>query len=447
MSQQSSKIKRLVAALPSGTIPIGVGLFVNGLVTFVFLKLSAVAIEDSHERYLTTLWFLTFTLAPGLLLPLEQELGRAISARRHHGQGSLPVVQRAAVLASVLIGVAMTAALALGPLYMEAAFADSKAMLIIFAMSLPTYAAYYLFRGVLSGSHSFNSYGWLLAGEGILRIALCMVLMGLDLKHESYYAGTLVVAPLITLLIIAYRERKILEPGPQAQWSELTNALGLLILGQLLAQFLMNAAPLAVSYFTHNVSDPIVKASATHYSYGFLIARVPLYLFAAVQAALLPKLSRLVAAGRNADFNHGMKQLCLLIAGVTAIFTVGAGLLGPKVISTLYGPDYKLSHETFVLLGLACGAFMLATAFAQGLIAIAAYKDVVVSWLAGVIVFVALSGVGSDVQLRANLGFLGGSISAAGVAAILLHRNIRESKPNEIRIELERDDPELMVEP
>jgi O-antigen/teichoic acid export membrane protein len=436
---------RVSAALPAGTIPIGLGLFVNGLVTFVFLKMAYVAIQDDHERYLTTLWFLIFTLAPGLLLPLEQELGRAISARRHHGEGSRPVVQRAGIMGIAMIGTVATLALLLSPFYLDAMFSGSTAMLAIFVLGLPTYAVYYLFRGVLSGSHSFTSYGWLLAAEGFIRIGLCAVFLAMGANHESFYAATLIIAPLLTLAIIMRRERGILKPGPQAMWSELTNALGWLVLAQLFAQFLMNAAPLSVSYLTHDGTES-ERLVATHYGLGFLIARVPLYLFAAVQAALLPKLARLIAAGFVDDFKAGMRQLYLMIGAVTVAFSLGAAVFGPTVIKTLYGPEYDLSNQTFLMLGLASGAFMFATAFVQGLIAIAKYRDVAFAWVCGAIGFAVALNFGNDVIYRANAGFLVGSITAAAVGAFRLSIRLKQHTPGPHR-ELERDDPEMFIEP
>jgi O-antigen/teichoic acid export membrane protein len=444
MSGLSERVKRASAALPAGTIPIGLGLFVNGVVTFVFLKLAYTAIDDDHERYLTTLWFLIFTLAPGLLLPLEQELGRAISARRHHGEGSLPVVKRAGALGGTMIGVVVLIALALSPFYIDTAFAGSTAMLAVFLLGLPTYALYYLFRGVLSGSHSFASYGWLLAAEGFIRIGLCIIFLIFGATHESFYASTLVLAPLMTLAILARRERGILKPGPVARWAELTNALGWLVIAQVFAQFLMNAAPLAVSLLTHEGTDE-ERAVATHYGLGFLVARVPLYLFAAVQAALLPKLSRLIAGGFVTEFKAGMRQLYAVIAGVTVVFSFGAYLFGPGVIETLYGPEYVLSSQTFIALGLASGAFMFATAFAQGLIAIAKYRDVAFAWAVGAITFVGTITIGDDVIMRANMAFLAGSTAAAVTGAWRLSVRLKQHVPGP-HLELERDDPELVVE-
>ena len=41
-----------------------------------------------------SMWFATFALAPGFFLPLEQELGRALSYRRAADEGAHPVVRK-----------------------------------------------------------------------------------------------------------------------------------------------------------------------------------------------------------------------------------------------------------------------------------------------------------------------------------------------------------------
>ena len=50
-----------------------------------------------------------------------------------------------------------------------------------------------------------------------------------------------------------------------------------------------------------------------------IIARIPLFLFQAVQAALLPKLSALASAGRFDEFRIGFRKLVAVVAGVGAV--------------------------------------------------------------------------------------------------------------------------------
>ena len=70
-----------------------------------------------------------------------------------------------------------------------------------------------------------------------------------------------------------------------------------------------------------------------------LLARIPLFLFQAVQAALLPRLSRLAARNEIAEFRSGFARLMKLVLLVGVVGTAGAFLLGPLVIETFYDAD------------------------------------------------------------------------------------------------------------
>ena len=66
--------------LPEGTLPVAAALLIAGIATYAFFKVGTWAVggEDAFNS-ISSLWFATFALAPGFFLPLEQELGRALS--------------------------------------------------------------------------------------------------------------------------------------------------------------------------------------------------------------------------------------------------------------------------------------------------------------------------------------------------------------------------------
>ncbi len=60
-----------------------------------------------------------------------------------------------------------------------------------------------------------------------------------------------------------------------------------------------------------------------------LLARIPLFLFQAVQAALLPRLSRLAARGEIEEFRAGLRRLIVVVIAVGVVGIAGSFLLGP----------------------------------------------------------------------------------------------------------------------
>src|ERR1700687_2761503 len=106
----SDPAKRLMEAprrpVPEGTYVVGAGLLVSGVTTYGFQILSFRLLSKPDYAALTALWVFVFVLAPGLFLPLEQEVGRAVADRRARGIGGGPVTKRAAA-----VGAALTAGL------------------------------------------------------------------------------------------------------------------------------------------------------------------------------------------------------------------------------------------------------------------------------------------------------------------------------------------------
>ncbi len=100
-------------------------------------------------------------------------------------------------------------------------------------------------------------------------------------------------------------QRGLVEPGPEAPYSELSTALGWLLLGSVLAQLLGYASFLAANALAEGQAQEDLVAK---FITGMFIARIPILLFQAVQAALLPKLAGLAGEGRHADFRVGHAQ-------------------------------------------------------------------------------------------------------------------------------------------
>ena len=155
-----------------------------------------------------------------------------------------------------------------------------------------------------------------------------------------------------------------LTPGPEAPYSELSSALSLLLLGSVLAQLLSYASFLAANI----LATPSEKASVGMFITGLFIARIPILLFQAVQAALLPKLAGLAGEGRHDDFRGGMRKLVLIVVGARASSARSRPRRsGPFVGELLFGKDkFILGHRDLALLAAGSGCFILALTLAQG---------------------------------------------------------------------------------
>ena len=365
--------------LPPGALLIGIALGIQGLTTYAFVVIANHALEPQAYSAFSALWALTFVAAPGLFLPLEQEVGRAASARRVAGLGAGPVVRRALLLGRGLaLGVIVLAAAGESPL-MGTFFNGQGLMLLGFLVAMAVYAIYYLARGTLAGPARFGGYAAVLIVEGAVRIAAALVLLRAGVTNGGAYGLAISLPCVIGIAVVLPRQRGIAAPGPPARWSELSVALGWLLTGSLLAQALMNIAPLAVKALFSG-GDPTAAGRVLN---GLIVARIPLFFFQAIQASLMPKLSSDAAAGRFQEFWLLLRRILLLAALVVVVSVAGMALLGPPVLQLLFHNSRPLGRGDLALLALGSEGMMVAFALAYACIALRGYRGATAGWVSG----------------------------------------------------------------
>lgn len=440
MTSQSAspRTERQRLPVPEGTVPVGIALIIAGIATYAFFVVGKSAVGgDEQFEPIVSLWFATFALAPGFFLPLEQELGRALAHRRAVGDGTKPVIQKVVRLAVILVAVIVIAILAASPLIASSYFDGDWIMVLALVATFVAYAPAHLARGICSGSGRFRDYAIIMGSDGVVRIVLCIVLAVVGIKAAGAYGFAVALSPLFAVGYVWRRgalrpiPRRLdaapsdvpagyvdandvtdipgatFDDGSDADWNEVTPNLGWLLLGSVFAASLLNAGPITASLLAADNEGAFV----TQFSYGVLLARIPLFLFQAVQAALLPGLSRMAAQGQLTEFRSGLKKLLYVVVGVGVIGTSGAFILGPWAIEIVY--DAELSGRTLAMLALGSACYMMALAFAQAVIALKGHALVAVGWGVGVVTFVVVTWLSSDELFRRiEIGLLASSIAA-----------------------------------
>jgi O-antigen/teichoic acid export membrane protein len=418
--------------LPTGTLVVGAGLLVAGLSAYGFLALAARALTKTEVAPLSSTWALVFLLGPGLFLPLEQEISRALAGRRVQGFGGAPVLRRAATV-GVGLGLAVLVILiATARLTVDRLFDHQLLLLVGVALGLLGAFLGHLTRGTMSGTAHFKGYGTYIGADGLIRFLGCVVCVLIGVKTAGWFGIAVGVAGILAVPVALKVERPRLEPGPEAAFAEISETLSFLLLASLAAWSIMNIGPVLVNWFATDAE----KDLAGQFMQGLVVARVPLFLFQAIQAALLPKLSGLASAGRIVDFRTGLKRLLIVVAGLAAVGTIGGGLLGPMVVQMMAGADYELSHRTMAMLAAGSGFYMLALAIAQALIALKGHRRQAFGWAAGLVTLLLVARFSSDdLYFRVELGLLAGSVVAFVVMGVLLLRRLREAGPGALDVD------------
>lgn len=407
--------------LPEGTIPVGIALLIAGVATYAFFKVGTVAVGGADQfAPIASMWFAVFALAPGFFLPLEQELGRALSHRRAIGEGGRPVVRRVVGLGGILVAVVTLCILALSPLIAASYFDGDWFMVVALIAAFAAYAPAHMARGVCSGSGRFREYAVIMGSDGIVRIVLCVVLAVIGVSAVGAYGLAIAISPLFAVAYVYQRKGLRTDPGPPAELREVTPNLGWLLIGSVCAATLLNAGPIAASLLAPDGSNELITA----FSYGVLLSRIPLFLFQAVQAALLPRLSRQAARGEFTEFRSGLRRLMMVVLAVGLIGTIGAFVLGPWALRLVY--DVDLSGRTLALLSLSSAVYMLALATAQAVIALQGHALVALGWVIGVITFLLGTWLSADeVFRRIEIGLVLSSVAALAAFSMGLRHRLR----------------------
>lgn len=273
------RLHRVRSLVPAGASGVGGGLVLLGASSYVFLTLSAHLLKPEQFAALSVLYTLVYTVGPGLFLPLEQELGRALAHRTARGDGGGPVTRRAAALSCGLVVVLLVAGGAAWPTLTRRLFDGSSSLQAALLVALLALWLAHLTRGGLAGLGRFHAYGRQLAVEGLSRAGICVVL-ALAAVHDVSWYGWLLPAGLgLSVLATGGHTGAMLEPGPPAGWGELSQALFLLLGGSLLSQILVNAGPVVAKVMATRAES----AEAGRLLAGLVLTRVPLFLFAAVR--------------------------------------------------------------------------------------------------------------------------------------------------------------------
>lgn len=410
------RVESILRALPVGTIPVAIGLAVTGVSVYGFQIMAFRTLGTSAYAALNGLWVTAFVLAPGLFLPLEQEVARALAHRRAQGQGGRPLIARALMLALILVvGVIALVILLRGPIE-EKLLRSSEGLFVALVVVLIGFAIESLARGTLSGNGRFGRYGVVVGVDGFARVALAAAIALVGLATLGWFGVIFAIGPFIATIAGLIGAKRLAEPGPPAPTSELTTAIGWLLLGSTFAQALGYSAYIGASVLASSAQEAELAAFIA----GLFIARIPLLLFQAVQAALLPKLAGLLGQGKVHEFRIGLARLVMIVVVASVVGVVVALVAGPLIGRTLFGANFTISAAGLAALTAGCCLIVIALTLSQALIALQRYAVTAFAWVAALMVFIVLMALLSvDVFTRSEIAFVvSGTVAAAWMVAV-----------------------------
>lgn len=405
-------IRRIMGALPPGTQSVALGTVVLGGASYLHLAAAGHSLDTRGMAGVSVLWTIVMSVGIGLFFPIEQELTRIVAARAVRGEGARPVLRRAALLTTGILAVVLGLLAALARPLAARLFHGDLALVAALGSAFVAMAFCYVSRGILAGLGLFTAYGTQLAVDGALRTGLAFGLALAGWHSALGFSLILTVAPLIALLATVPNACRAARPGPRVGWADLVRGLGLLICSTLLAQWMVSAAVLSVQLL-----EPARVALVAALLSALVLARVPIFVFGALQAALLSGLASAAAAGAHAAFRSLLRRACAVVALLSCAIGLVAVALGPWLIHLLFAAPEVLGHLDFLWLALGTFCYLLAMVLGQCLIVLHRHRAQLACWLLGAAVLVGATVAPGRIATRVCVAFALGALStAAGMA-------------------------------
>jgi O-antigen/teichoic acid export membrane protein len=426
-----------------GAAILSLGIGVTGLVTFGYFSLASHALEEAEYGRIALLWSAVFITVSVLYRPVEQLLSRTIADRDARGVAGGEHLRVAATIQLALgLLFAVVALILRGPIQ-DDLFGGSDALYWILIVTVLAYAASYFARGFLAGNHRFGLYGGLVLMEASSRCLFALVVAVGIAEGQTAVALGMAAAPIVSLAVVPWaigrrlRAANEADPDPQAldaaareepsaREPEFTLAHGSgfavsVLLIMLAEQTFLNAGPLLVE-----ASEGARGAALAGFTFNvLLIARAPLQLFQAVQASILPHLTRMRASGETDPFRRSVNLTIAAIAAFAGCVALVMLAVGPLVMDLLFGGEFDYERGGLVLVSLGMGLYLAAATLNQALLAHGRAQQASAAWVACAAAFALflLLADFDDRVLQVEIAFLG----AAAVLCALLHTLYRRA--------------------
>lgn len=401
-------------------LPVGLGLVAVGLSSYGMLGVAAHHLPPALYAGVGSLFLLTNILGVGVFHAVEQEVNREISARSAAGLASGSVVRTALLVCAGLVVVVLIGLAAAGPWLVDYVFAGSVPLLAAAALGVVGSAVLYAVRGTFAGRRRYGWYASTMIVEGGSRLLFAGLLAVLAIDAAGVYGLALAAAFLVAAVATGtgVRSEAAGLPTPirpmAARVGSLVGTLGMTYL-------VANLAPVVV---TGRLPGAAATLSAAFVS-AFVLTRAPIFLFAPVQAFLLPAVTGALERG---DANRIRFQIRVLVSAVLVVGFAGAAVIvafGPWITRTFLSSRIDLDRATFALLSLSVLVMMVAQVLQPVLLGLQRHRAATGAWAIGTTVFLVLLFSPLPPLSAALIAQLAGPVCVLVIMAVSVRRGLR----------------------
>lgn len=408
-----------------GLSRIGAGLALFGVTTYVFLLVGARTMGVTGYANFAVYWGLIYGIGIGICLPFEQEVSRRVALARATGGSASGTMVRARMLGMTACLVLAVAGLPLVPL---SRLDGGLELWLLVTVSVAALMAAYISRGALSGELRWAAYSSQLVAEGLLRVMAAGAL-GLALVRSPWWWALAVPAGLVAGLVATGARRATAPPREPRQpirhamsrtdVTELASSLGTMMVATVVGQSLVNLGPAVVRLLDTSPD----QGEAGRFLATMLLARGPIFAFAAVQPVLIPALATAVARGDDVEFRRRLLIAVRWTAGLGSSGVLVCLVAGPELLGLL-GPGYELSRTEVTLCGLSMALYLATLVLQPAAIASGEHRRATHSWLVAAVVFLVLCLLPLPPVLAVEVALVAACLTAVALLWLTVRRGL-----------------------
>ena len=314
-----------------------VGSALAGLAAYGFQVAGARALGDVEYAPIGVLWTIQYLLLSVVLYTVEAYVTRLVVLDRQRPVG----IRRAVLTLSAILMVLASVVAAVTYLFSDALFHGLHDLALVAGLTVGTYGAFVIVRGLFAGRDRFGAYGVATALESLARLALALPVLWLAPSTRSL-AWIMPVGALVAALWW-WIGNAVRPPSERPRWNETGSAparplsfVGVTGTANAAAQLILAGGPLVLVVLSASPAEVSVFFVAT------TVARAPLVL--AYGGLLSRIMRRLVELAEEAD-DQAMCRVARRTAGASGLAAVVGGMiawaLGPAVIAAFFGATFR----------------------------------------------------------------------------------------------------------
>ena len=390
---------------PGTTFMVAGGLL-GAVGAYLFQVLGGRALGPEAFAPVSVLWTAFFILATILLVPVEQYVTREVASGRkaipHDLVPSLTVAGLGAVVGGGFVAFTL-----------DSLFEGDPQYIAQIALMMVGYALMMVGKGVLAGTRNFSQVGWVLVVESAGRFLAGVVAVVFFANAVSL--GWAMVAGSFSVLLLGWWRYD--TGDPRAPAAPARGFLGGYVGGTSSSQILLGGAPLAVAAL--GASPALISVVFV----TFTLYRAPLTLIFALQGRILPYLVGLAHDANHTKLVRIVRQVVSAGAGLVVAGGVVGWLIGPEVVTLLFGAEFAPSSTVAAFAAAGVTAAATAQIASQILVAEARTKRLALAWMAGLAVgLVVLAVAPGAPDVRVAVAFFAGEVAALTAMAVLAVR-------------------------